>query len=646
MHLAESSTRLREGQRARLVGERQRRRQRQLDGSCGTLLRAARSRLSISIEGAALKKLVMAVVILATGLVAAPAALAGNYTTTTTTPTVTTVTTPPPPPPVQYGYLEICKNSDSSAPVTGVFHFTVDGNIPVSVNTGGCTAPFKVPAGTATVVEQSEPYYSETIGTAIPAVDWISTNLATQTEQVKVVASNDVSMATTVEVTNKEQFGTMEICKSQQTGSGLTGSFTFTVSGPMGFTKSETVPVGACSDSFQVPAGTDEVDEVGTNNTDVVSESTIPANDLVTDNLAAGTSEVNVAQGSTDSNETIVTFVNSSSRLKICKIAGDYQLNGTIYQFTAGTASVTAVAEPAPGGCVLVPTPFPGGTVISIQEGIVSGTAVSAIDVSDNRAVPGSVDLANRKVSVVLGSGETDVTYTNKIASPGLLKVCKNAGPGVSSGQMFAFTIGSQTLSVPAGFCNIAGNFAFDSTQTITETPTAGLSVIGESVDPAADMVASSLSSGTISALIGVGVTEATFTNATAGTPPLPPPVTTPPVTTPPVTTPPVTGYGPGATAPGPYTIPTTTPPITPAPTPVVEPVKTVAHCQVIARLINHHLVLSIKGAEICNILLREFDRHGHVVGHFNRELRMGHAVSLKVNHKVARVRVQIRSAH
>lgn len=551
------------------------------------------------------------------------------------------------------GYLEVCKHSDSALPVSGNFHYTVDGDISLTVPTGGCSAVTQVPSGNATVVEDSHPYYEETAASTIPQDSLVSSNLASQTQVVNVVASSDVSTATTLDVTNREVLGTMEVCKSAQAGSGLTGNFTFKVTGPFGFSKTLTVPVGACSASFSVPAGVVEVDEIGANNTDEVSETTVPANDLVTDNLAAGTSQVRVAAGGV-ANETIVTFTNSTSRLKICKIAGTASLDGTVYTFTANGATVTAVAGPAPGNCVLVPTPFPGGTTVNIQEGIVSGTGVTGIAVSDNRQVPGSIDLANRKVSVVLGSGETVVTYTNNAVAAGLLKVCKNAGAGVTVGQMFTFHIGTQTLSVPAGYCAIAGSFPFNSTQTITEDATSGLSVIGEAVDPASEAVSENLASRSIQTLIGATVTEATFTNATTGTAVLPPNTGN--------GTSSATGSGSGTTS-APTTVPVTTPVITPTPTPVVEKVRLKGRaCIVIARIIQAPnaglgrvvhgvtistspvLVLSVRGnASACSVLLSEFNLRGAVIGHMSRVVRHNHTIRIKLNSRVVRVRAVVK---
>ena len=581
------------------------------------------------IKGSALKHIgstIGAVLVAAVALIVAPAAIAA--------PT---------------GYLEICKKSTSVDAVSGPFQFSVDGAAAISVNTGGCSAPIQVAAGNHTVVESGTAASAVTAVDTIPADRLVSSSLSTRTDVVSV-PEGDVSNTTTLEVTNQAQFGHLEICKSAQAGSGLTGTFNFRITGPFGFSKDVSVPVGACTNSLRVPAGVIEVDEVGPNDTDVVGVSTVTAGDLVADNLSAGTSEVRIAPGADVNNETIETFVNSTSRLKICKVAGTPSLVGTVFSFTANGQTVQAVAEPGSGGCALVQMPFTGGTRVDIQEGITPGTGVSAIDVSNNRQVPGSVDLNNRKVSVILGSGETVVTYTDVVVANQLLKVCKNAGPGVTVGTVFHFVInGTQNLDVPAGFCALAGTFAFNSTVSVQEAATAGLSVIGEASDPAVDLVSADLGGRLLKVLVGTGVTEATFTNATAGTAVLPP------------NTGGGTGNGAGGTS-SPTTVPVTTPTLPGVtPTPVVEHPRRGAACTVIARIVFIHnasstskhptaglgtagtpeLLLTLKGNRaVCDVLVRELNGHGVVVGSLRRHLKRGHQVRVVLSRKVQHVRV------
>jgi hypothetical protein len=440
------------------------------------------------------------------------------------------------------GFLEICKAADTSAPVTGPFTFTVsEGGATVAtqtVTTGTCSAPFAVPAGTATVTETAVPFATVTAIRTIPADRLISSNPGTPPNSgpngnaVVTVVPGDISTTTTVTFTNKEVTGFIEVCKQAATGSGLTGTFQFTISGAMGFSDTVSVPVGACSSSIQVPAGSVIVQETGSPATFVTSITVSPSSALESTAVAGfspnpdvtnGRVAVAVAAGDVSS-ETIVTFTNSNAVLKICKVAGTNSLGsipvGENFPFTANGTSVTVPAGPPPGGtCEIVPGIFRAGTTVALAEGIVPGTQVSSITVAPgDREVPaGNANLTARTVTVVLGSGETVVTYTNVPAPPGTLKICKVAGPGVAAGALFTFTVAglSGTTSVPAGSCVIVGPFPFNSTQTITESVPSGFKVTSIAADPSNRLVSSTATSGTV--LVGTGVTEILFTDAAAG---------------------------------------------------------------------------------------------------------------------------------
>lgn len=431
------------------------------------------------------------------------------------------------------GWLEICKNADPTGPVSGPFTFSVtdgDYSSTQTVTTGTCTAPFEVPTGTATVTENAVPYATVTAISALPESNLVpgSVILGPGGSAQFTITGGDQSTTTTAMFTNKEVTGYVEVCKNAAPGSGLTGSFQFTITGAMGFSDIVNVPVGACSDSIQVPAGQVQVQETGDAATYVVSISTIPAGNLISSDLDSATATVAVSAGDV-STETIVTFVDSPSVLKICKVAGDPSLLGQDFTFTANGTSVTVPAGPPPGGtCVLVPGIYRAGTTVDIAEGVVPGTEVSSIVVSpSDREVPGANDPADGTDSVVLGSGETIVTYTNVPAPPGLLKICKIAGPGVASGSPWTFTVAGVpgSVTVPAGSCALvagpdAGGFPYNSTQTITETPTTGFSVTNIAADPSDRLDSSDLATGTAIVTIGSGVTEALYTDAASAAPP------------------------------------------------------------------------------------------------------------------------------
>lgn len=420
------------------------------------------------------------------------------------------------------GYLEICKYPDPSGPVTGTFNYTVDGDINVSVAVNTCSAPFQVPVGQATVVETPTPFSAVTDINTIPAYNLISANNASGTAVVNV-PGGDISTTTTVNYTNIEVTGFVEVCKDAALGSGLTGSFQFTITGAMNFTQTVSVPVGACSNSIQVPAGQVQVQETGSPATYVTDIEAQPSSALLSSDLTNATAQLAVAAGDV-STESIVTFTNNTSRLKICKVDGssDGSLLGKLFTFTANGTSMTVPAGPAPGGtCVMDPVAYRAGTLVTVSEGIFPGTQVSDIEVNPANRIVGSADLTNRTVSVILGSGETDVTYTNVPAPPGTLKICKIAGTGVSNGSLWPFTVSgvTGTIMVPAGSCVIVGDFPFNSVQTVTERPTSGFVVSAMAANPANRLVGTpNLSAGTMQVRIGTGVTQALVTDAAAAT--------------------------------------------------------------------------------------------------------------------------------
>jgi hypothetical protein len=420
------------------------------------------------------------------------------------------------------GYLEICKYPDPNGPVTGTFDYTVNGNINVSVAVNTCSAPFQVPSGQATVVETPTPFSAVTGISAIPAYNLISSNNASGTAVVNV-PGGDISTTTTVNYTNIEVTGFIEVCKQAALGSGLTGSFQFTITGAMNFTQTVNVPVGACSNSIQVPAGQVQVQETGSPATYVTDIEAQPSSALISSDLTNASAQVAIAAGDV-STESIVTFTNNTSRLKICKVDGssDGSLLGQLFTFTANGTSMTVPAGAPPGGtCVMDPVPYRAGTLVTVSEGINPGTQVSDIEVNPPNRIVGSADLTNRTVSVILGSGETDVTYTNVPAPPGTLKICKNAGPGVTTGSSWPFTVSgvSGTIMVPAGSCKIVGDFPFNSVQTVTEQHTSGFAVSAMAANPANRLVGTpNLSAGVMQLRIGTGVTQALVTDEAVAT--------------------------------------------------------------------------------------------------------------------------------
>jgi hypothetical protein len=440
------------------------------------------------------------------------------------------------------GYIQVCKQS-GAGPVIGNFRFLVsdtNGTHPVATVTvpvGNCSAPILVAAGVVTVTEVGTNTTMhadgsidlDTPGNQADFQKFISAS-ATGTGKagptgsfdgkwtytVTVPPSVDQSGTVTVTFTDTLITGTVEICKQTVTGSQLTGTWTYTVTGSNGFnTVSNPVPIGACTQPITVPAGYVKVVESGDNAENVtgITASHADGSDAVspgTINLPAASVVVTVNAGDA-SKGTIVTFTNNSVRLKLCKVWADdaadpAKTTGYPFAFTysgpagpsSGPASQNLIAgTPAAPNCVLVGGPYRAGTQVVITEGIVPGTKVAGITVnpSGNNVPPGP-DIPNRTVKVTLGAGETVVTFSDEHATNGTLKLCKSVSttpPLIPAGTLFSFTLtpvapttGSPVgpVMVPAGSCVVVGTFAFDSTWTVTEAAAPNISVVGITAIP------------------------------------------------------------------------------------------------------------------------------------------------------------------
>ena len=165
--------------------------------------------------------------------------------------------------------------------------------------------------------------------------------------------------------------GVVEVCKQIVAGSGLTGTFQFTVTGGNGFSSTVSVPVGDCSSPITVPAGLVMVRETGdlsesvtaitatqtaAGTNAIVGPNAGPSADLPTATVVAA-----VAAGDA-SQQTLVTVTNNSVRLKLCKYVDGGLTNTTApgnsrFPFTfsaAGNAGPTADCAADAGGGELV----------------------------------------------------------------------------------------------------------------------------------------------------------------------------------------------------------------------------------------------------------------------------------------------------
>ncbi|HYM60018.1 MAG TPA: hypothetical protein VEZ11_03905 [Thermoanaerobaculia bacterium] len=437
-------------------------------------------------------------------------------------------------------FLEICKSSSLTNPVTGNFTFTATNGTftssPIVVPAGFCSGPIPVPSGTVKVTEAA------LAGVGVNAITAYGFNATTSLEENRLVSSDlanriailsvptgNIASETIVDFTNsKIPTGVLEVCKDAAPGTTVTGSFSFNVSGAAN--NPYIVPVGACSGPILVQAGSVTVTEAPRAGFSLVDVETTPIDRLVSLNIPGGSAVVTVNAGDVTS-ETVVRFINGpatgTGQLKICKVAGAGVLLGQNFTITANGVSYTVPAGPAATGgyCVLDGT-FPVGTNVTVQETPPAPYQVLNMTVNpSNRGVGAPIIVnGNGQATVSIGTGFTEVTVTNiGSTKTGQLKICKVAGPGVAVGTNFTFSVGSpatsgttQTYTVPAGppaeggYCVVDGTFPVGTGLTVTEVPTPGFAVSGISVN------GTSLPSGTPSASITInsGITEVAFTNA------------------------------------------------------------------------------------------------------------------------------------
>ena len=459
------------------------------------------------------------------------------------------------------GYIEICKSSPAGAFPTGLsntpsFTYTVsNGGGTVTVPNNSCSMPIRVTAGNVTVTETLAAFFAVSSITTSPGSALVSSTVSTGTAVVSVPDSADTSGTVVVNYRNVPVVGHIEVCKNNAADANLSGSFTFTITGPTGsgFTATTTVPIGHCSFPIAVPAGTNTVTEAAPNS---VTSITVQNGAPSTTNTATATATVtvrpDVAPGDT-SQETIVTFVDETVNLKICKIASDAGVTSP-YTFTV-SATEPAGGNPVPnrtvivlpGQCQLVPGPYTNpngtsgwrsGTVVTISEAAVPGTAVTAITVAPaNREIgpkvlsplpnPTQPGPAGSDV-VALGSGETQVNFTNDTKPGGTLKVCESPDGKAPAGTNFTFRVVSvvpagisTTVTVPVGSCTLVPNptagsnglWPYNAIVDIFQNAISGLPPVAPVVvSPSARLLAQAL--GAVAVSIGSGdVTIATFNN-------------------------------------------------------------------------------------------------------------------------------------
>lgn len=468
------------------------------------------------------------------------------------------------------GYLEICKTSSSLT--SGVFAFQVSPADAVNndvegrtiyVNVGECSPELWVGVGQVTVHEinyqdsngfntddYTEVTSIHTVAPGAPDQQLVNSNLDGRWATVNV-NSGGTSQGTTVKFNDELVQGYYEICKTQVQGAGLDGqSFTFAVQGANGYAASLSIPVGGCSFPTYAPAGHVNIQEdpgvntyVDTQNdpgdgTAGISSST---GDLIDSSIANAWAELGVrpaAVGDT-SGESIVTFRNNSSLLKICKVV-PRDLEGSTYSFDVSgtTYSVHSFTWYDPDhvfGCVLVNNSFRAGSSVTVTEQPQPGQALDALwfEPSNSSAVDSGNDFTGQAVTFNMQSGMNELFFKNVPVDPQLLKICKTGGPASGSvtydvagpvGEAPDVTDGDLSVSVPldsngAG-CAEAGMWAYIGPVTVTEAIPAGESVTAITAngsDANGNRLASStLATGTAVVWIGAGTTIVSYTNSGA----------------------------------------------------------------------------------------------------------------------------------
>jgi len=440
------------------------------------------------------------------------------------------------------GSVEICKTVPQGDPIGQgtIFNFTISGVAGmIQAPAGGCSAPFDVPAGNATITELTVANTAVTAISVNPASRAVSQSLPLR-QQVINVPEGGVADQTVVTYTNQTtRTGTLEICK-RALDSGVTGTFNYTVQGAAG---TFAVPTGFCSGAITTtvvtsttPTFTVNVTEIGRPNLRLEDVTTFPAGRLTapfTPNPdGGGTANVILTVGGGVNQQTTVNFFNRSlpGRVKVCKITAD-PVNipvGTMFRFAVTgtnptsptqtlpgvvtTVNVDVAAGPAAQGgfCQFVPGTFIVDSAVTVVEtGLAPGASLpfgftfADTRVSRIRATtsPLSANLTTRTAVFPAANNTAEVEFTNFIFRPAILKICKVAGTGVTNGTIFNFNlslvdpltslpVSTATIPVPAGSCAFAsgpfpaleafpgiGTFNISTQLIVTEAATAGVSV-------------------------------------------------------------------------------------------------------------------------------------------------------------------------
>ena len=325
----------------------------------------------------------------------------------------------------------------------------------------------------------------------------------------------------------------VRLCKVVDANMPPARTFAFAVNG-----EAASLAGGACLERT-VRVGTPvSISETVTAGTVLDAISVSPAN-AGSANIAAGTAAIvagiDVAQV-TFTNRALVGQLTLCKRMELGGIIPGYHFwffitapsrPGVYYAINAGTQ--------APYGNCTSAGSFPVGTVVGVWEDVAPipatfGIRTTSITVDPaDRAVPGTLDLTTRRVSVTIGDGSTRVAYVND-RPIGTLRICKNSPPGVTGTTTFSlvdppWVDGNILVHVPANGCTIVPRgfgpgelgVPVDANVSIVELIPAGVRVAAISVDPSSRQVGTpDLSQGHVRVRTATGTTTVTYQNVSA----------------------------------------------------------------------------------------------------------------------------------
>ena len=187
--------------------------------------------------------------------------------------------------------------------------------------------------------------------------------------------------------------------------------------------------------------------------------------------------------------------------LKVCKVAGPGIAIGTPFDFSAGGSTFTVPAGPSPGGTCVVGPSLAVGSAVTVSEFVPAGVTVTGINVAPVSQLSGVPNLSGGSVNLIMGTGVTEVTFTNNLT--GYIEICKK---GDVKGN-FSFTVSPGAIgpvSVPAGACSPAIQ-VIAGTVVIKEVPKPGYTMSGCSAYPAGQQIGCDTGAGTSTVNVAPG---------------------------------------------------------------------------------------------------------------------------------------------